>query len=760
MDIFDLLYFIIILINFALAILILIKNPRSKINLNFAFFIFFSAIWLLTLALFYIINDQFWVLNIGRLNFVSVIWLVYFLFLFVCYFPKGSLKIHKVFTHIFLLETIILSAITYFSNLVDYNEIISGSERITVFGKLYPLFIAHFLFFCLLSIYYLWKKFKSSVGLEKLQLRYLLWGIILSLFLGFITNIFIPIIFSIYSFQKLGSFADIILISFIAYTIFKYRLMDVKIIFQNILTYLLISAFAYGCFYGVTILNNYFFGSVFATNAYLMSIIFAFIFVLIFVPFQKLIQKLTKHYLFAELYNTQKTINNLTNKLTTIIDLQEIIDLVVDTIRTTMNLNRSGVLLLENSIQSIKYQIAKVVGFDEHNGISLVQDSFLTQYLDKTQKPLVREELDFLSEQVKNEAEKQSFLSLRNHMNKIEASICLPLISQNKLVGIIVLGSKISGDAYTSEDLNLLTSLSNQASIAITNARYYKEIQEFNKNLQAKVDEQTKDIKLQSEHLQQLLDVKDDFLRVANHQLNTPLSVVRNALSMMNDNDLSREQAMAAITNGVERLNNVIGDFLRVYDLEGEKMAMKLEPTDIGLMIEKLLPEKQNLSLVKERNLKLTIEKPGFKMPLVFCDSKQIINVISNFLDNAVFYTTKGSVTVTYSMPNVNYLQINVIDTGAGISDEDKKSMFQKFVRGKGASQLHPDGSGLGLYIAKKIVEGNNGEIMAVSKGVNQGSVFSFTLPVFKNQTVEQKKLTSADQNIIIFEENIKNKAK
>lgn len=600
------------------------------------------------------------------------------------------------------------------------------------------------------ATYLLYKTFHHSIGIIRSQIKYVFLGFAV----GFIAGSTNYLLWYGVPVPPVANILGSVYVAGMAYSIIRYRLMDIRIVFQKILTYLIITAFAFGFFYAVTGLNNSLFGGVFTKGAYLLGIPMALFFSIIFYPFQKFIQKLTKHYLFAEVYNTQETISNLTNKLTTIINLSQIIDLVVDTIKTTMRLNRSGVLLIDPTVKPVKYQIAKVVGFDEHNGISLVQDNFLTQYLTKIQKPLVREELDFLSEQAKNKEEKQSFLNLKNHMSKIEASICLPLISQNMLVGIIVLGSKTSGDAYTNEDLNLLTSLSNQASIAITNARYYKEVQDFNKNLQTKVDDQTKDIKLQSEHLQQLLDVKNDFLRVANHQLNTPLSVVRNAFELLSDKTYNTVQAMEAIQNGFERLNSVIGDFLKAYDLEGEKMNMKPEPADIAAIIEKLLPEKQKLKLAVERNLKLSIEKPKFKIPPVFCDAKQIINVISNLLDNAVFYTNKGGVIVSYELLNNDHLKINIQDTGTGITAEDKKTMFQKFVRGKGATQLHPDGSGLGLYIAKKIIEGNNGEINVISQGANKGSTFSFTLPIYKNQKIDQPIRTPLDENVVIFEEN------
>ncbi len=281
-------------------------------------------------------------------------------------------------------------------------------------------------------------------------------------------------------------------------------------------------------------------------------------------------------------------------------------------------------------------------------------------------------------------------------------------------------------------------------------------LKELTDNLEDKVSEQTKDIKEKSRYLQELLNMKSDFLRVVNHQLNTPISVVLGAFSMMDEKIWDATKTLETIKAGFERITQTVQDFWDAYELEGEKMEMKPERTDIVAIVEKLTPEKQKMPLTIQRQLLISVGKPACKIPPVWCDSKKITHVISNLLDNAIYYTASGGVTVSYELLDKNYVKINVADTGAGISDEDKKNLFQKFSRGRAASSLRPDGSGLGLYIAKKIVEGNNGEMTCVSAGAGRGSTFSFTVPIYQNQQLnggQTGQMVKKDK-IIVFEKN------
>jgi signal transduction histidine kinase len=284
-------------------------------------------------------------------------------------------------------------------------------------------------------------------------------------------------------------------------------------------------------------------------------------------------------------------------------------------------------------------------------------------------------------------------------------------------------------------------------------------LEKLTEKLEERVDEQTKDIGEKNKYLQELLNMKTDFLRVVNHQLNTPLAVMKGYFSMMEEGSYPPDKARPAIKGGLERISSTVSDFWDAYELEGERMKMEPKKTDIAEIVNTLIAEKQNLQLAQERKLKIEVQKPGFsafgeKIPLVWCDCKKTAHVISNLLDNAVYYTRQGSVTVFYELVGKNYLKINVKDTGSGVSDQDKKKLFQKFSRGKNATDLRPDGSGLGLFIAKKIIEGNGGEMACVSAGANKGSTFSFTLPIYKNQksTSGGEKPAAREKKIVIFD--------
>jgi|SRR3989339_166871 len=281
-------------------------------------------------------------------------------------------------------------------------------------------------------------------------------------------------------------------------------------------------------------------------------------------------------------------------------------------------------------------------------------------------------------------------------------------------------------------------------------------LKDLTDNLEDQVRDQTRDIQEKSRYLQELLNIKSDFLRVVNHQLNTPISVVMGSFSMMDEKIWDVPKSLEAIKSGFDRITQTVQDFWDAYELEGEKMEMKQNKTDIVAIVEKMIPEKQKMPLAMQRKLAISANKPSFQIPTVWCDGKKIAHVISNLLDNAIYYTEKGGVTANYELVSGNCLKINITDTGAGISAEDKKILFQKFSRGRGASSLRPDGSGLGLYIAKKIVEGNNGEMTCVSKGAGKGSTFSFTVPIYQNQqpnSASAESIAKKDK-IVIFEKN------
>ncbi|MCX6796763.1 MAG: HAMP domain-containing sensor histidine kinase, partial [Candidatus Falkowbacteria bacterium] len=200
------------------------------------------------------------------------------------------------------------------------------------------------------------------------------------------------------------------------------------------------------------------------------------------------------------------------------------------------------------------------------------------------------------------------------------------------------------------------------------------------------------------------------------------------------------QKGFKIIEEGANRIGRVLSDFWIAYDLEGEKIKLVLERMDIKELIEMVIDEKKKMEIFKTKKLAINFTLPGFSPPLLLADHRRIAFVIASLLDNAIFYTDKGGVEISLALEKkgrTEFLKVYVTDTGAGMKEEDIPLLFKKFSRGTSASLLHPDGSGLRLYISKHIIEYSGGELKLEKTGLGKGSTFSFTLPLPANRKIQ-----------------------
>ncbi|MFH1142192.1 MAG: ATP-binding protein [Candidatus Uhrbacteria bacterium] len=619
-----------------------------------------------------------------------------------------------------------------------------GLEKEIIFTKAYWFYFLYTAGFFSFGFYRLFKKYFKSTGTERLQILYLSSGYSIAANLAFATNLIMPWV-GYFFLNWLGQVLTVIMVGCTAYSIVQFRLMDIRIVVRKTFIYACLAIFTYITFYVVISGYIYLFGSVHTLGAYLISPFVAIIYVFILQHVHQSLNAFANKHLFASLYNYHETIKKLSEELNYYIDLKKISNLLVHTFRKTMHVDRAGIALINQNVKPSQYEIVNLLGFNRRDSVSFVQNKSMTEYLMKTKRSLVSDELAIMIRNNRQGKRTDELKKLYQHLEMNEVAVCSPLMSGKKIIGFVFLGSKISKDAYTQEDLELINTVSKQAGVAIENAVLYRQIQDFSKTLQDKVDQQTKSLK-------ELLEMKADFLRVVNHQLNTPLSVMKGYFSMMNDGIYTTKKALPLIKIGLERITSTVADFWGAYELEGERMRMNPQKTDFSEIVNKLISEKQKMKLAIERNLIISAQKTKFSIPLVWCDYKKVSHVISNLLDNAVQYTRQGNITVSYELTDDDRLKVNVKDTGVGISAREKEKMFKKFSRGDKATDLRPDGSGLGLFIAKKIVEGNNGEISLYSAGKDKGTTFSFTIPIYKNQkSTKEKEGGASRKKIVIF---------
>jgi signal transduction histidine kinase len=241
----------------------------------------------------------------------------------------------------------------------------------------------------------------------------------------------------------------------------------------------------------------------------------------------------------------------------------------------------------------------------------------------------------------------------------------------------------------------------------------------------------TKQLEDANEKLKTLDTARAEFITIASHQLRTPPATIKWFLASLLSGDYgAMTDEQKDVLEKTTRTNNsqisLIDDMLNVSRIERGKMEFLFEPADLldlaNLTFEQLEP------MAKEKGLELMFDRPETKPPIILADKEKIRQVMNNLIDNAIKYTKAGAVMVSLSA-TPEEIRFSVKDTGKGISPEEQKTIFEKFSRGK-ESIKQSAGLGLGLYVAKVVVEQHKGKIWAESPGEGQGSSFIFTLPI------------------------------
>jgi len=232
--------------------------------------------------------------------------------------------------------------------------------------------------------------------------------------------------------------------------------------------------------------------------------------------------------------------------------------------------------------------------------------------------------------------------------------------------------------------------------------------------------------------LKKLDDAKSEFISIASHQLRTPLTAVKGYVSMILENSYGEvpgemNQPLKNVYASNERLIGLVNEILNISKIEAGKMEMDLENTSLEELILDIINELRIKADAKK--LYLTYLKPTVPIPLISIDKTKIRQIIMNLIDNSIKYTEKGGTAVRL-LKTDSKVRIEISDTGIGLEKDDILKLFESFSRVKASSRTRAEGTGLGLYIARKYVEMHKGKIWVESPGKGQGSTFFIELPI------------------------------
>ena len=273
----------------------------------------------------------------------------------------------------------------------------------------------------------------------------------------------------------------------------------------------------------------------------------------------------------------------------------------------------------------------------------------------------------------------------------------------------------------------------------------HEALEEHSRTLEEKVETRTLELRQANKKLQSTDQAKSEFVSIVSHELRTPLTLVLGFARLVTkkfesaiepnlqteDNNAQKsiyniKSYLNTIESEGDRLTHLIDDLLDITKIESGKIAWKMGPVSLSSVFERTRVITK--SLFDKYDLRL-IDDIESGLPEVVGDKDRLEQVVINLVSNAVKFTEKGS--ITYKVRSIkNEIVLSIIDTGVGIDETHRDSIFEKFKQSGESLKNRPKGTGLGLPICKEIVEGHGGRIWVESKQ-GEGSSFTFTLPIF-----------------------------
>lgn len=233
------------------------------------------------------------------------------------------------------------------------------------------------------------------------------------------------------------------------------------------------------------------------------------------------------------------------------------------------------------------------------------------------------------------------------------------------------------------------------------------------------------------EKLAEASRMKSEFINIVSHQLKSPLSNLRWTIELLMSGRLGKIEEkqieyFRILKENNTRMEELVSDLLIVSRLETASLPQKKEEISLEDLIKKLISEFELFARASNVEIEFKSED---NLPKIFADFSQIRLVVENLLDNAIRYIKDSGKIKMLLKKKARNLYFEIKDNGVGIPKEDRKYIFQKFFRSENVLKYQTQGSGLGLYIAKAIVERSGGKI-SFKSGENKGSTFWFTLPI------------------------------
>lgn len=698
---------------------VLLKGPKKAINVTLASGLFTIDMWLIGVV--GLLTGLGGNILYGRMVFVFAALGMESLHLFAYYVASSAKVRGKWFLPPRASGTVAgIIVLLAASPLVLKSVRVLGDGKLPVpgFGVAYPVFVLWLIYIVVSVPALLVKAHTAATGKLKNQMQVILLGLTLFVVISVMTNAILPQIIHTTEIAKFAPLSVVLLASSLSYAVLKHRFLDIRLIVARSVAYVLSLASLLVMYvlviFGVSALFSGS-GSV-DWGKQLAYIIPAAILAFTYSPLKRFFDRNTNKYFYRDAYDAQDFLDQLNNVLVSTIEAEELLARSAALIGVTIKSDFCTFI-----IRAVNGRPQRIIG-DGRLKLDKEGASLLYTYRSGLGKVVVADDLSDEHTQVRDFLQK----------NNIGVLARLNRTSQGKdeALGYLLLGVKKSGNPYSRQDIKTIEIVTDELTIAIQNTLRFEEIENFNIKLKQEVEDATRKLRASNEKLKALDETKDEFISMASHQLRTPLTSVKGYVSMVLEgdagkvNDMQKKLLNQAFVSS-QRMVFLIADLLNVSRLKTGKFVLDTHPTNLAEVTAGEIT--QLTETAQARELKLHYEKPA-NFPLLTLDETKTRQVIMNFIDNAIYYTPSGGniwVTLTDTPTSVEF---KVTDDGIGVPKHEQHHLFTKFFRADNAKKARPDGTGLGLFMAKKVIVAQGGAIIFHSQE-GKGSTFGFTFP-------------------------------
>lgn len=696
---------------FSLAFIVVSRNPRSYENLRFGFLSLALVSW----VTFNFLSDNLTthVTLYTRLTFLFGILTAFALTLFLANFPNKLRGRTAVLVQLQYFASFILVPLVFTPYIVESVHI-NGHGGAIETGMLYSTFVIYMIGSLLIAPIIIRNQLlHANSRTQRQQIATISWGIIIYAVLALIASVMLPLLLDNWRSSQLSPVFALILVGAVTYAIVKHGLFDIKLAAVRSLAYGLSIATLAIVYYGVAyFISNTFFGAEVNSGVSVspINIMLALILAFIFQPIKRFFDRITDDIFFRERYNATDFYKRLSSLLGSTTDLRGLLQRAATEIGDTLK--------AEQALFYVWQDDRKTSAGTKHHKQLPPDDVRLLRTVDPTgivDGVIVAE---LLPEEDR----------VRRMLISHQFAVALPLRQGNQTIGYLLLGSHQAAN-YTTRDVRVLATIADELTIAIRNALSVQAVKDINTTLEQRISAATKELRANNRQLRHLDVVKDEFLSMASHQLRTPLTSVKGYLSMVLDGDVGKlSEAQRTVLGEAyvssERMVSLIHDFLNVSRIQTGKFMLEKSPTDLGEVVKSEL--KQLERMATSRNLRLKAEITD--VPVLNIDEGKLRQVIMNFVDNALYYSLPDSTVTVYVGIKDDTVELVVRDHGIGVPRAERKQLFEKFYRASNARERRPDGTGVGLYLAKKVIDAHDGEAIFIAH--KDGSSFGFRLPI------------------------------